>query len=249
MKYWIFLHHKCASQYLRAAISAAGQAAGRLTSISALNSMEEAPDENSVVLAHVNSDYSLDDNAWPEILGMFDKYMKADDWRGIHFVRDPRDLLVSAYWAHRISHPLNFPRLRAHREALQQVDLETGLLLEMDFYLTKAAMEHILDWPEHPSVITVDAIEAARGLAQGDSCDHRRGWRIWAALNWIDIHIDPLPAAPTWQQLTGRQPGEEDNTHHYRHGVRGDHVRYFTRAVREEFDRRYGEAMAAKGYR
>ena len=239
MKYWIFLHHKCASAYLRAAVSAAGQAAGRLTSISALNSMEEAADAVALDDAMIASDYSLDDNAWPDHLSVIDG-LTDNTWHGVHFVRDPRDLLVSAYWAHRISHPLNFPRLREHREALEGVDLETGLLLEMDFYLTKAAMEHILDWPEHPSVKTFDAIAVARGLAGGPGVGT-------GALDWLGIPSAPV-IHPSWESLSGRQLGEEDNTHHYRHGVRGDYTRYFTPAVTEEFDRRYGVAMAAKGY-
>ena len=235
MKFWIFLHHRCASRYLRAAVSAAGQATGRLTSISALNSMEEAADAVALDDAMIASDYSLDDNAWPDHLSVIDG-LTDNTWHGVHFVRDPRDLLVSAYWAHLLSHPLNFPGLRAHREALQQVDLETGLLLEMDFYLTKAAMEHILDWPEHPSVLTLDAIFAAKGM----------GW--FAALRQINIpyRADVIP--PSWETISGRAEHTEDNTHHYRHGVQGDWRRYFTPAVTEEFDRRYGEAMAAKGY-
>ncbi len=249
MKFWIFLHHKCASQYLRAAISAAGQAAGQLTSISAMNSIEEPPDTGSVRIAMAQSDYSLDDNAWPEVVNLID--LQEDNWRGIHFVRDPRDLLVSAYWSHRTVHPLNFSRLRAHREALQQVGLETGLLMEMDFYLTKAAIEHILYWPEHPNVLTFDAIDTVRDLSSRR--EDRRPFR--QALMWIDIPLLASMGFPSWRAVSGRSendeaPGgrDEDNTHHYRHGVQGDWQRYFTLAVRTEFNRRYGEALAAKGY-
>lgn len=54
--------------------------------------------------------------------------------RGFHLVRDPRDLLVSAYFSHRGSHPTHaWPELVPHREALQRADKAAGLLLELEF--------------------------------------------------------------------------------------------------------------------
>jgi hypothetical protein len=54
--------------------------------------------------------------------------------RGFHVVRDPRDVLVSAYFSHRNSHPTaSWPALAAHREALRACPKEEGLFLEMEF--------------------------------------------------------------------------------------------------------------------
>jgi hypothetical protein len=51
-----------------------------------------------------------------------------------HVIRDPRDIIVSAYFSHRNSHPTDgLPHLAAHRAALQQASKEEGLLLEMEF--------------------------------------------------------------------------------------------------------------------
>jgi len=55
-------------------------------------------------------------------------------FRGFHVVRDPRDTLVSAYFSHRNSHPTEgWPELQAHRDRLQNLSIEDGLLAEMDF--------------------------------------------------------------------------------------------------------------------
>jgi hypothetical protein len=55
------------------------------------------------------------------------------EFRGVHLVRDPRDVLVSSYFSHRDSHPTRlWPELEAHRRDLRAVDQEQGLLLEMD---------------------------------------------------------------------------------------------------------------------
>lgn len=54
--------------------------------------------------------------------------------RGLHVVRDPRDVLVSAYFSHLHSHPTeDWNALEPHRQALQSASKEEGLLLEMDF--------------------------------------------------------------------------------------------------------------------
>jgi len=67
-------------------------------------------------------------------------YMNAD-WRhveplagvlGVHVVRDPRDVLVSSYYAHRFSHPTEYwPGLVEHRAQLQAQSLRDGLLAEV----------------------------------------------------------------------------------------------------------------------
>lgn len=55
------------------------------------------------------------------------------DFRAVHLIRDPRDVLVSSYFSHRDSHPTeDWPELPAHRAQLQALDEEAGLLLEMD---------------------------------------------------------------------------------------------------------------------
>jgi hypothetical protein len=54
--------------------------------------------------------------------------------RGFHVVRDPRDVLVSGYFSHKNSHPTDgWPELKEHRQALQSLSKEEGLLKEIKF--------------------------------------------------------------------------------------------------------------------
>jgi hypothetical protein len=65
--------------------------------------------------------------------------------RAFHVIRDPRDLIVSAYFSHRNSHTtVDRPHLKAHREALRRLSLHDGLLLEMEF--SGAELHRIGDW-------------------------------------------------------------------------------------------------------
>jgi hypothetical protein len=65
--------------------------------------------------------------------------------RGFHVVRDPRDVLVSAYFSHLHSHPTdNWPELEAHRQRLESLSKEEGLFSEMDF--SAEEFEDMCNW-------------------------------------------------------------------------------------------------------
>ena len=65
--------------------------------------------------------------------------------RGFHVVRDPRDILVSAYFSHMHSHSTrNWPALEAHRKQLKSLSFEEGLFCEMAF--SKAQFEAMYRW-------------------------------------------------------------------------------------------------------
>jgi hypothetical protein len=65
--------------------------------------------------------------------------------RGFHVIRDPRDLIVSAYFSHLHSHSLaTWPGLGEHRRRLQAADTSDGLLLEMEF--SRRVLDDIAGW-------------------------------------------------------------------------------------------------------
>jgi hypothetical protein len=74
------------------------------------------------------------------------QYVKElNDFRGFHAIRDPRDIVVSAYFSHLHSHPTNeWTALIDHRKKLQKVSKNEGLFLEMDF--RKKQFEYLYNW-------------------------------------------------------------------------------------------------------
>lgn len=65
--------------------------------------------------------------------------------RGFHVIRDPRDVLVSGYFSHKNSHPTEqWPELEEHRDALQSLSKEEGLLLEIEF--SRPFLRAMDDW-------------------------------------------------------------------------------------------------------
>lgn len=66
-------------------------------------------------------------------------------WKGFHVVRDPRDILVSAYYSHLRTHDTDdWPELAAHREKLQGLSKKEGLFREMEF--SAWVFEHMEQW-------------------------------------------------------------------------------------------------------
>jgi hypothetical protein len=67
------------------------------------------------------------------------------DFVGFHVIRDPRDIVVSAYFSHVHSHPTdNWPELIAHRAQLQKLSKDDGLLWELE--RIKRVFEQLYEW-------------------------------------------------------------------------------------------------------
>jgi len=67
------------------------------------------------------------------------------DFVGFHIIRDPRDIVVSAYFSHLNSHPTdNWPELIGYRAQLQKLSKDDGLLLEME--VRRKQFEQLCAW-------------------------------------------------------------------------------------------------------
>ena len=113
-------------------------------------------------------------------------------WRGVHVVRDPRDVWVSGYFSHLHSHPTeNWLELEAHRQKLRDLPKEEGLFQELEFsgwvfeqmeawdyqqpHVLEMQMETLSADPEegfrrvldHLGVLAVEAQRPINGLVTG----------------------------------------------------------------------------------
>jgi hypothetical protein len=75
--------------------------------------------------------------------------------RGFHIVRDPRDIVVSAYFSHLKSHATGaWPELVAHRERLRSLSTDEGLLEEIRF--RQRSFDHMAGWDyDQPHVVEI----------------------------------------------------------------------------------------------
>lgn len=200
----VLTHHKCASAWL----------AGYLDSCAALNGLRLWATPLGAAMPPEGTGIALYGNAaYPSLA----RHAAG----GIHVIRNPLDLVVSAYHSHRNTHPTaGWPGLAAQQRLLREVDEASGMLMTIafleraDFYEGAAGPLHGLrHWDfDDPGISTLrmeDMVRDAEGTL---------GALLRARHPGI---ILPPAERHSFQALTGRQPGEVDATSHYRSGQPG----------------------------
>ena len=168
------------------------------------------------------------------------------DIRGFHLIRDPRDLIVSAYFSHMHSHDDSvWPRLRAFRPYLRSLSKSDGLIAEMRF--CAPFLMEMLHWNYRDSRILelrFEEMVAAPDAMLVRACDH-----LGLLEKASEAVVREIAAELSFARLSGgRAPGEEDLGHHYRKGVPGDWRNHFEERHMAEFQRLYGALLIDTGY-
>jgi hypothetical protein len=198
------------------------------------------------------------------------------DLRGVHLIRDPRDVVISGYWSHLKTHPpRDWTEMILLRERLNKVSFADGLFLEMDFL-----EQHFRDMSEWdytlPNVLelryedvtgrqNLDELFAFLGFEDAEGPLQRTNYLMWRTINkfnnrgWVPFrnsHLSmPLDiqrqivAANTFERLAGdRRKGQENTDSHYRKGVSGDWKDHFGTEHKDYFKAKFGDLLQRLGY-
>lgn len=166
--------------------------------------------------------------------------------KAFHVVRDARDLCVSAYFSHLYSHTTdNWPELIQHRKALSQVNLESGLCLDMQF--SRRYIERIGTWNYKDKRILELRFE---DITQNPYLYFKK---VLLHLELSDLVSDNklaelLEKHSFLAKTGGREPGQEDIRAHYRMGKRGDWKKHFTSGNKNYFKKHYNWVLLRSGY-
>ncbi|MFG0252281.1 MAG: sulfotransferase domain-containing protein, partial [Phycisphaerales bacterium JB038] len=153
--------------------------------------------------------------------------------------RDPRDIVVSSYYYAR-----NDAEVQYHEKALA-VDLDGWIDLFID-----ERLEEYLAW----CIGWLDGRDAARGAVfRYEELLRDTAGQLAAILQHFEIDlpseaIRAIAERHSFQQATGRQAGQADNTAFNRKGVAGDWLNHFTDSQRERFRACAGERLERIGY-
>ena len=229
-------HHKCATQYIRRICLRICTEAGMTTQI--LNNMKdpfEAYSQSQVDFYMIlNAKFKFQDPAFCDFLAF-------------HVVRDPRDIIVSAYYSHLHSHPTTqWVALRQQRKLLHSINMDEGLISTMRF-LTPT-LNDLKRWQlGHPSILELrfeDLIADPQSFFKN----------AFLHLDMVDnakksILIHELVARDNFQRLSkGRKQGEEDVHSHYRKGISGDWKNHFTARHKDFFKEHFQEILEKFNY-
>ena len=235
-----FGHHKCASQWMRRIVTHICKVVGR--DPVTVNNWVQFRDSLDVIRSP-GSTFLVCANAEMRQVPCLTEIDPG--FRGFHIVRDPRDIVVSAYFSHLYSHK-PFEGLAERRERLQAAPKKEGLLLELEN--RQHEFRAMLDWDyDQPNVLELRMEEATTaapaevprivdflGLGKADGLTAKR--------------VGQIVAANEFSVLAGRSPGEEDVQDHYRKGLPGDWVNHFEAEHVAYFKEHYGKLLIKLGY-
>jgi len=171
-----------------------------------------------------------------------------DDWIGFHVYRDPRDMLISGYFSSKFSHPAEkHPKLQKQRAQLLKLPLDLGLMLEMD-YLDEHFQE-MFGWDLNDNRFLTISMEKLFSSEKNTFLFNQQvikhlGWEGYITNNYLESLLEKY----SFKNLTNRNKGDTDKTHHFRNGLPEDWKNYFTPEVKEEFKYRYGEILIEYNY-
>ncbi len=263
-----FGHHKCATTWLNDIL---GQVCKRIgLSIVIIHNSElfndylESIKKNQIdFLSYINAD--------------IENVKKLENnFIGFHVVRDPRDIVVSAYYSHLYSHPVGegWPELIEHRKNLQNSSKDKGLFLEMDF-LDNFVFQNLYNWDyrqpnvkeikmedliKDPSKVLLDVFEFLHII---DNYDHTKIQSDYNPIELKDSYTtnNNNPHSISHKEIlsiiynnrfslkaNGRKSGEEDVKSHYRKGSSGDWIHHFNPEHKKYFKEKYNDLLIMLGY-
>jgi lipopolysaccharide transport system ATP-binding protein len=152
-------------------------------------------------------------------------------------IRDLRDALISLYFGHKVNHSLHYK----YRAFLNSVDKEQGLLRLMNEVIGRFANIQ-LSWIDDDVLL----IRYEELLADEQAVFEK-------IINYCQIHVTSqrlheIVNYNSFETLTGRRPGEEDVTVHQRKALIGDWRNHFSKRVKKEFKKQFGDVLIKTGY-
>ncbi len=199
----VLTHHKCASTWLTQYLRQFAEMNGFSFDVTQLSVIPSETDISCLI----NADYRI----LPDIVRPC-----------LHIIRNPLDLIVSAYYSHLATHSLaGWPQLERQRSVLANASREDGLFLTLaflerdDFYNGAVGPLHALrHWNYDDDAIFTVRMEDAVGS---------NGILIGNWLSGVDPDYQlPDPANYAFSRFSGREPGSIDDNSHYRSGIAGE---------------------------
>lgn len=208
----VFTHHKCASKWLVSVLTACSAAFDKPLFKTHLSRSSPPQGRNFDISLVVNSDYDT-------CIESYGPWLTPGSRPALHVIRNPLDIVVSAYYSHLSAHSLvDWPQLAHQRDILLSLDKTSGMLatwvfLERgDFHAGAIGpLSALRRWNfDDPRIKTVRMEDLVGDVEFARS-------ELWSLLG-----EDPAEILSqfTFDKLSGGRPaGVVDNENHYRSGL------------------------------
>ena len=188
-----------------------------------------------------------------------------ENFRGLHLIRDPRDIVISGYYSHLKTHPTRkWPELEKFRKKLLEVDMEKGLLMEMDFLANHFHdmqnwdynNPNILELRFEQTTVQADWLKIFDFLGIVDHSNSNISFQAIMTYNKLnnrklvpfrfnEVKVPEklllgIPEDHSFKKLSGgRKKGETNINSHYRKGLSGEWKTVFTEYHKDYFKQRF----------
>ena len=163
--------------------------------------------------------------------------------RFIYFivVRDLRDTLISLFFSLKFNHKVINPVIAEQRKILNESKVEDGLIFIIKNILWRVA-DNQESWAEEDTLRI-----RYEDLIQDEFAQFKK------IVKHCELEVDlqkleRIVEANSFENRTGRNRGQEDNSSHYRKGIVGDWKNYFTPTIACVFKEHFGKTLIQTGY-
>ena len=173
---------------------------------------------------------------------------KHGDFKVFFVIRDPRDIVVSHYFASKYSHtPIG--DIPTRRQLLTRLSIEDGLIYTINYLNEYGLFDAIHSWHQAASAYRAHVlIVRYEDLVGPNQLKAFRRVFAHCDIRMPDREIQKLLTKYSFQRVSGHRRGEIDKWSHYRKGQPRDWVNYFTPKVRKVFESTAGELVTLLGY-
>ncbi len=206
---------------------------------------------------------------------IYEKIRKINFHKGVHIIRDPRDVIVSGYFSHLYSHSTDGWRsLEKHRDRLKRLNKDDGLYLEIEF--SSYFIDHMANWSysdprilelrmedvtseplyslkkilDHFEVELKSEIPIDNALFYINTVFTKMGSGMRITKSYLSTHtLKKVINKNSFKKLSkGRTIGQENIKSHYRKGEAGDWKNHLKKGHLDRIYKKYRSLLVDRNY-
>lgn len=189
--------------------------------------------------------YQYSANDEPSVKNWYNFSVKKSPIKTFVVIRDLRDTLVSLYFSIKVSHAELSDQISKGRVELNEMSFEDGFLWVLK---QRSPVQARIQSSWLPVCQSGESIMVRYEDLLADEVGQFEKIIDHCEITLSRFRLHQIIKSNSFANRTGRKPGEEDVSSHYRKGISGDWKNHFTEPLKAFFKRRYGQILIDTGY-